>query len=101
MTDTRERWSFEQIKSCSWMAQGAPYVAQIAAPTIDADGGGDAGALSTEIKIPPRSQPRMRAAGSSFGSFSGSFLGFPSFSEASAGGGLLSSGGGAHVSSMA
>jgi serine/threonine protein kinase len=101
MTDTRERWGFEQIKSCSWMAQGAPYVAQIGAPTVAAGGDGDAGALSSDIKIPPRSQPRMRAAGSSFGSFGGSFLGFPSFSEAGAGGGLLSSGGGAHVSSMA
>jgi len=101
MTDTRERWGFEQIKSCSWMAQGAPYVAQIAAPTVGAGGGGDVGTLSAEIKIPPRSQPRMRAAGSSYGSFSGSFLGFASFSEPGAGGGLLSSGGGAHVSSMA
>ncbi len=98
-TDTRERWGFEQIKSCSWMTQGAPYVAQIGAPTVGGGAGVDAGTLASEIKIPPRAQPRMRAAGNSFGSFSGSFLGFPSFSEA--GGGLLSSGGGAHVSSVA
>eukprot|EP01043_Picozoa_sp_COSAG02_P051371 COSAG02_NODE_5399_length_4362_cov_4.231527_2_plen_456_part_00 len=100
-TDTRERWGFEQIKSCSWMTQGAPYVAQIGAPTVGGDAGGDAGTLTSEIKIPPRAEPRMRAAGSSYGSFNGSFLGFPSFSEAAGGGGLLSSGGGAHVSSAA
>lgn len=98
-TDPRERWGFEQIKSCGWIAQGTPYVAQVAAPTI---GGGEGrGALSSELRIPPRSQPRMRPAGSSLGSFSGSFLGFPSFSDRDAGGGLLGSGGGGHVSSMA
>eukprot|EP01046_Picozoa_sp_COSAG06_P007877 COSAG06_NODE_393_length_16329_cov_10.279791_2_plen_515_part_00 len=118
-TDPSVRWDFDRIKSCGWMVQGVPYVAQVGAPRIGGSGeegaaavggagaGGEAGgALAGELKIPPRSQPRMRTAGSSFGSFSGSFLGFPSFSDRDAGGGPglggggSGSGSGAHVSSL-
>lgn len=98
-TDPSDRWGFEQIRSCDWIALGAPYVAQVGAPVVGAGGGAAAAtSLSSELKIPPRS--RMRAAGSSLGSFNGSFLGlaFPSFSDKDAMGG---DGGGVHTSSAA
>jgi hypothetical protein len=101
-TDPALRWNSERIQSCGWVAQGTPYVPRVGAPPVAGPGAGGAaevriGDQAGEIKVPPRSQPRMRGAGSSFGSLGGSFLGFPSFNEPS--GMQLGSGGGGHMSS--
>lgn len=108
-TDPALRWNFERIQSCGWVSQGTPYVPRVGAPPVAGAGaGGSAGEVrigdqAGEIKVPPRSQPRMRGAGSSFGSLGGSFLGFPSFNDAGPSGmQLVGSGdGGGHMSSAA
>ena len=76
-TDPAARWSFERINACGWVgAMAEPYRPALSAPAV-AGGGGE----EEELRVPPRSRPRMRAASASYGSFTGSFLGFGSLGQ--------------------